>query len=54
MLDIIRSDNAEAISRLLGAQATNLSSAEAVARRIIANVRRQGDRAESGHDGYAR
>ncbi|MGO8734110.1 MAG: histidinol dehydrogenase [Terriglobia bacterium] len=45
MLDIIRSDNAEAISRLLGAQATNLSSAEAVARRIIANVRRQGDRA---------
>jgi histidinol dehydrogenase len=45
MLDIIRSDDKEAISRLLSAQAANLSSAEAVARRIIANVRRQGDRA---------
>jgi len=45
MLDIIRSDNEEAVSRLLRAHATNLSSAEAVARRILANVRRQGDRA---------
>jgi len=45
MLDIIRSDNEKAVSRLLEARATNLSSAEAVARRIIANVRRQGDRA---------
>jgi len=45
MLDIIRSDNKEAVSRLLEARATNLSSAEAVARRILAHVRRQGDRA---------
>ena len=45
MLDIIRSDNEEAVSRLLSARAANLSSAEAVARRILANVRRQGDRA---------
>jgi len=45
MLDIIRSDDKEGINRLLSAQAANLSSAEAVARRIIANVRRQGDRA---------
>jgi histidinol dehydrogenase len=45
MLDIIRSDDSRAVSRLLEARATNLSSAEAVARRIIANVRRQGDRA---------
>jgi histidinol dehydrogenase len=45
MLDIIRGDNEEAVSRLLRAHATNLSSAEAVARRILANVRRQGDRA---------
>jgi histidinol dehydrogenase len=45
MLDIIRSDDKEAVSRLLRARAANLSSAEAVARRIIANVRRQGDRA---------
>ena len=45
MLDIIRSDNEKAVSRLLKARATNLSSAEAVARRILANVRRQGDRA---------
>jgi len=45
MLDIIRSDDKKAVSRLLSAQAANLSRAEAVARRIIANVRRQGDRA---------
>jgi histidinol dehydrogenase len=45
MLDIIRSDNKEAVSRLLRAHATNLSSAEVVAGRILANVRRQGDRA---------
>jgi histidinol dehydrogenase len=45
MLDIIRSDDKEAMSRLLSAQATNLSRAEAVARRILAHVRRQGDRA---------
>ena len=45
MLEIIRSDNEEAVTRLLRAHATNLSSAEVVARRILANVRRQGDRA---------
>jgi histidinol dehydrogenase len=45
MLDIIRSDDEGAVSRLLEARAANLSSAEAVARRILANVRRQGDRA---------
>ena len=45
MLEIIRSDNTRAVSRLFEARATNLGSAEAVARRIIANVRRQGDRA---------
>jgi histidinol dehydrogenase len=45
MLDIIRSDDKGAVSRLLEARAANLSSAEAVARRILANVRRQGDRA---------
>jgi histidinol dehydrogenase len=45
MLDIIRSDNKEALSRLLSARAASLRSAEAVARRILANVRRQGDRA---------
>jgi histidinol dehydrogenase len=45
MLDIIRSDDKEAVRRRLSAQAANLSSAEAVARRIIANVRRKGDRA---------
>jgi histidinol dehydrogenase len=45
MIDIIRSDNTRAVSRLFEARATNLGSAEAVARRIIANVRRQGDRA---------
>jgi len=45
MLDIIRSDDKTSISRLFSARAANLSSAEAVARRIIANVRRQGDRA---------
>jgi len=45
MLDIIRSDNTRAMSRLFEARATSLGSAEAVARRIIANVRRQGDRA---------
>jgi histidinol dehydrogenase len=45
MLDIIRGDNEEAVSRLLEARLTSLSSAEAVARRILASVRRQGDRA---------
>ena len=45
MLDIIRSDDKEAVSRRLRAHAANLTSAEAVARRIIANVRRKGDRA---------
>ena len=45
MLDIIRSDNNEAMSRLVQAHAASLSSAEAVARRILAQVRRQGDRA---------
>lgn len=45
MLNIVRSDNTEAVNRLLGRQAASVSSAEAVARRIIAAVRRQGDRA---------
>ena len=45
MLDIIRSDDKEAVDHLLRARAANLSGAEAVARRIIADVRRQGDRA---------
>jgi histidinol dehydrogenase len=45
MLDIIRRDNEKAIGGLLEARTTNLSSAEAVARRIITDVRRQGDRA---------
>jgi len=45
MLDIIRSDNEHAISHLLRAHAANLRDAEAVARRILAHVRRQGDRA---------
>jgi len=45
MLEIIRSDDSRAVSRLFGARAANLGSAEAVARRIIANVRRQGDQA---------
>jgi histidinol dehydrogenase len=45
MLNIIRSDNREALNGLLSARAASLSSAEAVARRILAQVRRQGDRA---------
>jgi histidinol dehydrogenase len=45
MLNIIRSEDEEAVSRLLEARAANLSSAKAVAQRILANVRRQGDRA---------
>jgi histidinol dehydrogenase len=45
VLDIIRSDNEQAISRLLTAHAAKLSTAEAVARRILDQVRRQGDRA---------
>jgi histidinol dehydrogenase len=45
MLDIIRSDDKDAVSRWLSVRAANLSSAEVVARRIIAHVRRQGDRA---------
>ena len=45
MLDTIRSVDKETVSRWFEARATNLSGAEAVARRIIANVRRQGDRA---------
>jgi histidinol dehydrogenase len=45
MLDIIRSDNKEAVNRLLEVHATNLRSAEVIARRIIAKVRRNGDRA---------
>ena len=45
MLVIIRSDNDKAVTRLLNARATNLTSAEAVARRVVANVRRQGDAA---------
>jgi histidinol dehydrogenase len=45
MLDIIRSVDKEAVNRWFETRATNLGGAEAVARRIIANVRRQGDRA---------
>lgn len=45
MLDIIRSSDKKTVSRLLTARTANLSSAEAVARRIIADVRRDGDRA---------
>ena len=45
MLDIIRSVDKETVSRWVEARATSLGGAEAVARRIIANVRRQGDRA---------
>jgi len=45
MLHIVRSDSHEAVGRLLQAHAANLSSAEAVARRILAQVRCQGDRA---------
>jgi histidinol dehydrogenase len=43
MLEIIRSDDKEAVSRLLEARVTNLSKAEAVARRILADVQRRGD-----------
>jgi len=45
MLEIIRSDNEEAVGRLFAARVTSLSKAETVARRIIADVRRDGDRA---------
>ena len=45
MLDIIRADNSAALTRLWSAQAASRSGAEAAARRILAGVRRQGDRA---------
>ena len=45
MLDILRSNDLEAVSRLWRARRANLSEAEAVARLIIDNVRRHGDRA---------
>ena len=45
MLKIIRSDDKGAVSRLLGSRTANLDEAEKVARRIIDDVRRHGDRA---------
>src|SRR5207248_116924 len=45
MLQIIRSTNKKALDRLLQARQTRLEEAEPVARRILDDVRRQGDRA---------
>src|SRR5205814_9192434 len=45
MLQIIRSTNKKALDRLLRARQTRLEKAEPVARRILEDVRRQGDRA---------
>ena len=45
MLQIIRSSDQEALKRVLQAGTTRLAEAEGVARRILADVRRQGDRA---------
>jgi histidinol dehydrogenase len=45
MLDIIRSDDKKAVSRLFSSRSANLTDAERVARRIIDDVRRHGDRA---------
>src|SRR5436190_8445900 len=45
MLQIIRSTNKKALDRLLRARQTRLEAAEPVARRILEDVRRQGDRA---------
>src|SRR6266581_3510888 len=45
MLQIIRSTNKTALDRLLRARQTRLEEAEPVARRILDDVRRNGDRA---------
>src|SRR5438105_15464376 len=45
MLQIIRSTNQKALDQLLRARQTRLEKAEPVARRILDDVRRQGDRA---------
>ena len=45
MLQIIRSTNKQALDQLLRARQTRLEEAEPVARRILDDVRRQGDRA---------
>jgi len=45
MLQIIRSTDKKALDRLLRARQTRLEAAEPVARRILEDVRRQGDRA---------
>ncbi|HLW78401.1 MAG TPA: histidinol dehydrogenase, partial [Terriglobia bacterium] len=49
MLRIIRSTDQKALDRLLGARASRLDAAEPVARRIVADVRRHGDRALIRH-----
>jgi histidinol dehydrogenase len=45
MLEIIRSSDTNAISKLLGARSTTLAEAEAVVRPILEDIRRHGDRA---------
>src|ERR1019366_2189438 len=45
MLDIIRSSDTKAISKLLRARTTTLAEAEAVVRPILEDIRRRGDRA---------
>ena len=45
MLQIIRSSDQKALERVLRAGTARLAAAEGVARRILADVRRQGDRA---------
>ncbi len=45
MLDIIRSSDTKAISRLLRARSTTLTEAEVVVRPILEDIRRHGDRA---------
>ena len=45
MLKIIRSSDQEALKRVLQGGTTRLAEAEGVASRILADVRRQGDRA---------
>lgn len=49
MLDIIRSNDTKAIDKLLRGRATTLSEAEAVARPILEDIRRRGDRALIGY-----
>src|SRR5579871_5958887 len=45
MLEIIRSRDAKAIGKLLQARTSTLDEAESVVRPILANIRRNGDRA---------